>query len=108
MNEQKIISKLSNSKLFSFDNQDYTTRLIKFFKENKKTKIQLENGDISLLFSLSNTNVIRNFFSDAQADGNIWYGTEELAKFALVPYDPDDNIDSICCVFMCKLKRLFD
>lgn len=104
MNQQEIINKLKNSNLFSFNNEYYTERFLNFVSKNK----QSENNSLNQLFASNNTYIIRNFFSDVQSDGNIWYGAEELAEFANVSYDEGDNVDDVCSVFMLKIKRLLN
>lgn len=107
MEKSDIENKLKQNKLFSCFNEEYTRRLIQFLNEDTIAKKQFEKGDVNSLFNIDNSLIIRNLFSDIQADGNIWHGTKELTELVNIDYDEDNTIDHISCLFLAKLRKLF-
>jgi len=113
-----IITKLRTLKLFkdfepyninqNYDvNQDYIQQLIYLLQRDKKTNELLEKGDASKLFTHEISDIVCDLFLDAQRDNGYWETEEELAEFAMVEYNEDDDEYNIAYKFIDKIRNSF-
>lgn len=111
-NNCPIIAKLKTLKLFKnftpYDtNQDYIQQLIYLLQRDKKTNELLEKGDAFKLFTHEISDIICDLFLDAQRDNGYWETEEELAEFAMVEYNEDDDEYNIAYKFIDKIRNSF-